>query len=589
MFNGFVQFKNNLTINAGVDAGTGTIIADGTGAQTYSVAGGSPRTAHLVVNKPSGSLTAAGGTTALSVLKFTLMSGAFTAPTGNFNIGGTQTTSTIFTHSGGTFAHNNGTAIFDPGVAGCVTGNFTMDVLTGTRFYNVTISGIQSCGNNANLFTAASDTLDATNALIYTDGINNAVIEAGGNVSVLSTFDSGSGRLIFKGGVNQTFDLTGATTLFNGSGVFNKTAGTITLLSACQLDAASQSVTFTSGILNTTATNVLIIGDNVTVSGASVNSYVEGPLRKIGNDAFTFPTGKVGIYSPIAISAPAVTTNAFNAEYFVDNPNNPGYNTALRQPSLMDISTCDYWILNWASGTPSVQVTPTWNKANSCYGFSNPNILSVARWDGAQWVDHGNTATTDSGTFGTVTSNTITSFSPIAIASTSSPLPVELVEFEATWVDNTVVLDWLTASELNNDYFTVERLEPEANFQALTTVQGLGTSSDGKAYRYVDQKPLSGQSYYRLKQTDFDGTFTYSRVVTVYNPFVEQEFLVYPNPAAVGSTLTFSKVATVEVFNVLHQPVLKTQTTDRLENTGLLPGVYFIRNQDGTILRLIIY
>ena len=81
-------------------------------AQTYTVASGSPRTAHLIVNKSAGALTPAGGTTDFALLKFTLMSGGFTAPSGNFNIGGAQNTSTIFTHIGGTFTHNNSTNHF---------------------------------------------------------------------------------------------------------------------------------------------------------------------------------------------------------------------------------------------------------------------------------------------------------------------------------------------------------------------------------------------------------------------------------------------------------------------------------------------
>ena len=164
----------------------------------------------------------------------------------------------------------------------------------------------------------ASDTIDVANTLLYNDGRNNGTIEAGGNVTVSTNFDRGSGKLIFKGSAaNQNFDLTGATNLVvgpNGTIVLNKTnaTGTVTLLSALQLDAAGQSITFTRGRLVTTSTNILILGDNNTSPGSSVNSYVEGPLRKIGNDAYIFPTGKAGVYSPIAISAPANATKCFH-------------------------------------------------------------------------------------------------------------------------------------------------------------------------------------------------------------------------------------------------------------------------------------
>ena len=207
VFNGTVQFKNNLTISSGADAGTGTVIADGTGAQTYSVASGSPRTAHLVVNKTSGALIPAGGTTDLGLLKFTLMSGSFTAPTGNFSIGGAQVTATIFTHSGGTFTHNNGTTVFDPTVNGCVTGNFTIDILNNTRFYNVTMNGASGCGNLANIYTAANDTLDAVNNFIHSDGVFHGFVQFKNNLTINAGADAGTGTIIADGTGAQTYSV----------------------------------------------------------------------------------------------------------------------------------------------------------------------------------------------------------------------------------------------------------------------------------------------------------------------------------------------------------------------------------------------
>ena len=96
---GAFAVKNNLIIGTGADLGTGTITVDGTGAQTYAVTG-TPRTCSIIVNKASGTFAPAGGTTALSVLTFTLNAGTFTAPTGNLSVGGIQSTGTIFTHSG---------------------------------------------------------------------------------------------------------------------------------------------------------------------------------------------------------------------------------------------------------------------------------------------------------------------------------------------------------------------------------------------------------------------------------------------------------------------------------------------------------
>ncbi|MBI2270659.1 MAG: hypothetical protein HYU69_09940 [Bacteroidetes bacterium] len=83
VLNGMVEVKNNLTINANSDGGTGRIIMNGTGAQTYSVNAAAPRTCHLVIDKSAGALTPAIGTTVLSVQALTISAGDFTAPTGN--------------------------------------------------------------------------------------------------------------------------------------------------------------------------------------------------------------------------------------------------------------------------------------------------------------------------------------------------------------------------------------------------------------------------------------------------------------------------------------------------------------------------
>ncbi|MFM8432154.1 MAG: hypothetical protein ACKOA1_05090 [Bacteroidota bacterium] len=96
-----------------------------------------------------------------------------------------------------------------------------------------------------------------------------------------------------------------------------------------------------------------------------------------------------------------------------------------------------------------------------------------------------------------------------------SPLPIELIHFSATPMEPNVDLEWSTATELNNDYFTLERSMNNAEWSVVGNVRGAGNSTTTVEYSFVDQQPLSGISYYRLKQTDFDGTFTYSDPVAV--------------------------------------------------------------------------
>jgi hypothetical protein len=94
-------------------------------------------------------------------------------------------------------------------------------------------------------------------------------------------------------------------------------------------------------------------------------------------------------------------------------------------------------------------------------------------------------------------------------------LPIELISFAAEVSGNAVNLSWVTAAEINNDYFTVERSDDGKNFLPILSVKGAGNSSSPLYYHTKDTKPHGGINYYRLKQTDFDGKFEYFDIVTV--------------------------------------------------------------------------
>jgi len=117
------------------------------------------------------------------------------------------------------------------------------------------------------------------------------------------------------------------------------------------------------------------------------------------------------------------------------------------------------------------------------------------------------------------------------IGSSQAVLPVELVSFHATLSEKVVVLNWTTASETNNDFFTVERSMDGIIFSEIANVNGAGTSNQILNYSTPDLNPLPGISYYRLKQTDFDGKNEYSNVVTVLaKELAATDLLIYPNP-----------------------------------------------------------
>lgn len=169
-------------------------------------------------------------------------------------------------------------------------------------------------------------------------------------------------------------------------------------------------------------------------------------------------------------------------------------------------------------------------------------------------------------------------------------LPIELLHFTATPAGNTVALEWQTASETNNDFFTLERADHNLHFQAIAQIEGAGLSTAIQTYRWVDTQPLRGESYYRLRQTDFDGQHSFSPLVAVYLPYAEQTLRLAPNPASEFVNLTLQipsenpEPLEVAVFDLLGKMVIQqkfsvnTGTNQLQLQTGLLPaGLYLLQ------------
>ncbi|MBT8196010.1 MAG: T9SS type A sorting domain-containing protein [Bacteroidia bacterium] len=117
-----------------------------------------------------------------------------------------------------------------------------------------------------------------------------------------------------------------------------------------------------------------------------------------------------------------------------------------------------------------------------------------------------------------------------------NPLPIELIHFDAILNDDRVDVLWTTASEINNDYFVVERSANKTDFEQLTIIDGAGNSNTEIEYKTIDFHPLNGKSYYRLKQVDFNGIYTYSEIVEVNNTKqTDNSFTVIPNPVTDNS------------------------------------------------------
>lgn len=414
--------------------------------------------------------------------------------------------------------------------------------------------------NSGNLRTFAG-----ANVTIYGDITNNGTI-------------ADSGTLVTLAGSNlQTVGGSVVTTL-NNLRLNNSNATGITLAQALNVRGI---VTFTDGYLNTTATNILTLTSTSAVTGVSNNSFVSGPMVKTGNTAFVFPVGKNVVYAPIDISAPAVVSDQFKAEYFQVSPNTP-YSTSSLEPSLHHVSDCEYWMLDRTTGTSNVAVTLSWD-TRSC-GITAPSDLRVARWDGTQWTDKGNGGTTGTIAAGTIVSGAaVTDFGPFTLASitASNPLPIELLVFVAKCENEQVVLRWSTDSELNNDFFTIENSPNALDWQNTTTVDGAGTTTMLTNYSWTDLSNPGRDMYYRLSQTDYNGQKTVHDIVYLENCFIQEDDVsIYPNPAKrIVNVFTEAKVIEVTVMNAEGKTIALPIDLEykQIDFNELPNGVYFIR------------
>ena len=160
----------------------------------------------------------------------------------------------------------------------------------------------------------------------------------------------------------------------------------------------------------------------------------------------------------------------------------------------------------------------------------------------------GTTTATGTTTLGYIQQTGFTSFSKGKGVIANNELPIELLDFNAEVSDEDLIdLSWTTASEINNDFFTIERSRDAVDFDIMVTVPGAGNSNEMLYYEAEDTDPMLGVSYYRLKQTDYDGQHSYSKIVSVKN-LKELNFNVMPNPTTERLTVTFGKVEGNTVF-----------------------------------------
>jgi photosystem II stability/assembly factor-like uncharacterized protein len=178
------------------------------------------------------------------------------------------------------------------------------------------------------------------------------------------------------------------------------------------------------------------------------------------------------------------------------------------------------------------------------------------------------------------------------------PVPVELTSFTATANGKEVILNWTTATEINNQGFEIERSGDNINFNNIGFVPGFGTTTEPKSYSYSDQSVNSGTFYYRLKQIDFDGSFEYSEVVEIEITSPTEFILLqnFPNPFNPTTTIGFGiqnkSNVKITIINAIGEEVAIVLNEEREAgfhqvefNASTLPsGVYFYQLRAGSFV-----
>ena len=170
-------------------------------------------------------------------------------------------------------------------------------------------------------------------------------------------------------------------------------------------------------------------------------------------------------------------------------------------------------------------------------------------------------------------SNEMTSFSGTGTQS-SITLPIELTRFDAQNTEGSKNhLTWRTASEKDNSHFDIERSTDGSTFHNIGQVKGNNKPS---SYQFVDNQPFA-TSYYRLRQIDFDGTETVSKVVSIAQKGKGKDLTIYPNPVSNTLTVENTEGSDFQVLNLLGQQVLTGKTAQQLDVSALPQGTYILK------------
>lgn len=348
-----------------------------------------------------------------------------------------------------------------------------------------------------------------------------------------------------------------------------------------------------SGIAYSSSVYPMILSETGSANIGNAASYVDGPVVKrvasVAPQNISLPVGKGNAYRPVILS---VQHNSFaSVSYTTEVWNNSAQALGFTlPPDIRWVSDIRYYTIQPSStaNLVSAMVTLSYGPDDIVNNFVT---LRVGRDDGANgWINTGGIGTANGS--GSITSDAFTSFnSYFTLANPdigNNWLPVELTSFIGQRIGDCNQLSWTTASELNCDYFELQRSEDGINFTAIHQAAAAGTSSASQNYNFRDcQHPAI--SYYRLRIVDFDGTYSWSKVVTLRDKD-RKTLLTYPNPSADGNFKIRVPDAgqwLLRVTDASGRSVIQSLTDfsgEKEFHQNLQPGVYMVQllSSEGT-------
>lgn len=363
------------------------------------------------------------------------------------------------------------------------------------------------------------------NEIFLGGDFNNAV----GN----STF-KGTGplsKLIFNGTGTQHYS-QGSVKLDLGRVVIDKPGGRLELITDLRVKDGFGSIELINGVIETGNRRVYIRNpDASALNQGNPNSYIEGILQRFvaQTGLFHFPVGHAatgyqradvtfrshGFNSIVARHSPWVSLagplnqmdcnaglnlDALDNGFFTltanTNPTVADYDISLHNYNYSNSAGAQGWTVMKDSGSG-------WMLDGNCVSPTNPDV--VQRTD-------------------------LSGFSRFGTAQASTPLPIELLSFtgKAEQVGN--LLEWITASEIDNEGFLLESSEDAITFTAIGEIAGAGNSNVEVNYSFLDRNVISGTTYYRLKQMDYSGVVDYSNIIAIERGEDDSNIVAYPNP-----------------------------------------------------------